>query len=421
MISDNKTATLSANGILVERTLSVEDGWIVGSIQVESISQQPEVVHVVEELPEALPVESVGFKRDDPPEQGEITADRISVNLPVEDTAVSVEFGIELADAVDEVAFDEPTIERVDAASEPPSVAQTDGGEAPLAEIRDGETATDEPATSAEGSADDAGTEGPASTAAGADSDEAAAQSGAYSTAASVRDVIRQGTDDDAAADGTAPADETDEGPTTQSPRGSVEARLDWLSSRVDEFAAYTSALEAFLDEQGTAQEFMDRIDADVAELSAEIDTVSEELESIRESNQAVGDELRQRTESLEERIEDARRSVEVELEDVSDSVDAEVERVDGTLADHDEELDSLRADYEALEARVDDLEAEIETNGQTIDAIEADVSSVADDVESLRTEVAGLRSDVSELSDFRTSLADVFAGADVDPVDTDE
>ncbi|MFC7019981.1 MULTISPECIES: hypothetical protein [Haloarcula] len=405
MISDNKTATVSANGILVERTLSVEDGWVVGTIQVESISQRRDVVHVVEELPDDLPVESVGFKRDDPPSDGEITCERVSVRLPVEGDAVSVDFGIELADPVSDVAFEEPRIERVDAADPSDSVAQTDGGENPAAQT-DGDAPTARP-QSADGSGATGDTDAPEGAGGAPPSASAGGQQGVSVSSTSVKDVIR-GTD----ADDSEEEDGTGEATQGQSPRRSVEARLDYLSSRVDEFAAYTTALESFLDEQGTAQEFIDRIDEEVAELGTAVEAVSEEVDAVRETNQDLGDELRRRTDDLEARIEDAHGSLEDDLDDVRTRLDDDVARLDGSLDDQAEDLDSLRADYEALEARVSDIEAEIERNAETVDSVEASVSDVADDVDVLRAEVETLRGDVEGLSEFRASLADAFGGS---------
>ena len=414
MISDNKTATVSANGILVERTLSVEDGWVVGTIQVESISQRPDVVHVVEEFPDDLPVESVGFKRDDPPSDGEITPQRVSVRLPVEDDAVSVDFGIELADPVSDVAFEEPLIERVDAADPSNSVAQTDGGENPAAQT-DGDAATAAP-QSADGSGATGGTDAPEGADGASPSASGGGQQGVYAPSTSVKDVIRGADTGDADED-----DGTGESTQVQSPRRSVETRLDYLSARVDEFAAYTTALESFLDEQGTAQEFIDRVDEEVAELAAAVEEVSADVDAVRETNQDLGDELRRRADDLEARIEDAQGAVEDDLDDVRAKVDDDVARLDAHLDDQVEDLDSLRADYEALEARVSDIEAEIERNAETVDSVEASVSDVADDVDALQAEVETLRGDVEGLSEFRASLADAFGGSGEPATPADE
>ncbi len=408
MISDNKTATASANGILVERTLSIEDGWVVGTIQVESISQRPDVVYVTEELPDDLPVESVGFKRDDPPSDGEITPQRVSVALPVEDDAVSVDFGIELADTVDDVAFDEPEIERVETAAPSPSVAQTDGGENPATE-GDDDTAT-APPSEVDGAGTTASTDGPDQADGPTTGASGAGQQGVYASSGSVKDVIRQ-TDEEGTGNAGA-ADGAGEARQTHSPPRSVETRLDYLSARVDEFAAYTTALESFLDEEGTAQEFIDRVDGEVADLATALEEVSEEVDTIRETNQDLGEELRHRTDELEDRIDDAQQSVEDDLDAVRTQLDDDVARLDSSLDDQGDDLDSLRADYEALEARVSDIEAEIEGNAETIDAVETSVSDVADDVDTLRAEVETLRADVEGLSEFRASLADAFGGA---------
>ncbi|WP_415381522.1 hypothetical protein [Halosimplex sp. TS25] len=125
---------------------------------------------------------------------------------------------------------------------------------------------------------------------------------------------------------------------------GSVDAKLDHCMSRIGELDAYVDALEAFLDDEGTAEQLLT--------------------------------EVREDLRTIESRVEDVERRV--------DSVEAAQSRLDDRLASVESDLDTVAE----LDDAVDDLDASVaETRAELTDAVaevEAEVSALGEDVESV-------------------------------------
>ncbi|WP_232701624.1 hypothetical protein [Halobacterium wangiae] len=142
---------------------------------------------------------------------------------------------------------------------------------------------------------------------------------------------------------------------------GSTEVEIEHVQSRVSELEAYTDALEAFLDDNGPAQDLLSELEADVASLS-------DDLGELEASVENAADER----ETLRERVAD---------------VEADFDAVD----DLSEDLERLRGDVEALDERVADTE----------DAV-FEIEDVEDDLEDLEDHV-------DEIEQWRSQLSDVF------------
>jgi len=122
---------------------------------------------------------------------------------------------------------------------------------------------------------------------------------------------------------------------------GSIQARLQRVQADVADLRAYTDALEDFLDESGTGQQLID-----------EVDSFASDLEDIEDS-----------LESMDTRLEDTGE----EVSDVQDSI-------------------------EDLEAAVDDLESQV---------ADEDVADRIEDVEE----------DITELRDWQEQIKQTFGG----------
>lgn len=131
-----------------------------------------------------------------------------------------------------------------------------------------------------------------------------------------------------AASGGESHSEETREGTPTldggELPR-SLEVRLDHLSARVSAFNAYTRSLEGFIDEHGTASEFLDRIDTDL---------------------EAMDDRL----EACRDRVETVDRTQTQQLETVS-----------ATVTDLQDEVGEMHSALEAVRERQDSIQQELE------------------------------------------------------------
>jgi hypothetical protein len=169
-------------------------------------------------------------------------------------------------------------------------------------------------------------------------------------------------------------------------PRTSTELRLDHLHSRVDELAAYTDALEAFLDEEGTAQRILTELSENIASLEARTDDLEDELES--------------RTSDLEAQLES--RTSEVE--------DQFASRIDDLADRLETEVGEARTERETIEDQVESLASEQAAQGERVSGIADAVSSNSDDIDHLAGDV---RSDIDELVDAVEALESTVESLD--------
>ncbi len=304
----------------------------MGTVTIRSTSSEPLVlVHVVDEFAADLPVEAVGFQKGEGPDSGDITPQRASMKQAVEDEPVRIRYGIRLSEPVERVELGPPAIRGVETATMTRSgTSQSDSGEPSSA---GGSATPGSSGSSSSTSPGSAGIPGPAT--------------------------------------GSAETSAIDSGEGRD--RRSVEARVDWLSARVGEFAAYTDALEELINEHGTAPELIDRLEGEIAGLDERLDDVDDRV-----------DGLQDRAEGIESGVEDDVQRIEDSLEDGS-------------------------AERDALEGRIDGLESELGEVRESVRAVEGEVSEVSEKVSAMREDLDAVRTEVNRLTEMGESLADVF------------
>lgn len=169
----------------------------------------------------------------------------------------------------------------------------------------------------------------------------------------------------DGAGDGESPAARPGDGPGTDGQASghadpedgspSLEARLRHVQADVADLRAYTDALEAFIDESGTARQLLDRLEG--------------------------------RLEAVETRL---------------DTLEGTVERHDETIADLEASTSSLAGDVDAHDEAIDALEdrlAPVESSMQDVE----DLSRIVDRLDRLEATV-------EEVDDWRESIRDALA-----------
>lgn len=187
----------------------------------------------------------------------------------------------------------------------------------------------------------------------------------------------------------------------------STEVRLDHLHSRVDKFAAYTDALESFIDDEGTAETILEELRDEVAslddrttELESSLEERTTDLEARLEEqtatldaslDHAVADAADER-DGLADRLDDLTRSqreTRTDLDDLADRHAAEAERVDGIAqavgsnTDDIEQLaDDVRGELDALQATVESLESNLGDVTGRFDDLESRLDDRIDDLE---------------------------------------
>jgi methyl-accepting chemotaxis protein len=134
-----------------------------------------------------------------------------------------------------------------------------------------------------------------------------------------------------------------DELGTAEQPRRSVEARLKQVQTDVADVRAYTNALEAFIDEKGSAREVIDRFEATLANVEESVDAVDA------------------RADANEADLADVRADL-ATLQDDVDSLAGELETVATGLESLEDSLEAVEARLPEgdVEARLDDIDAEL-------------------------------------------------------------
>lgn len=194
--------------------------------------------------------------------------------------------------------------------------------------------------------------------------------------------------DVDEADDGeeTAQEDGADESAGRPASR-SVDVRLDRLSARIEEFAAYADALEGIIDEHGTAPEFIDRIEDELDDIDDRLDAVRDEVDSVQDRHE----------EDLDDVHADLLR------------VDDELGRVDDDVAHLESDVEQNESAIRTVEDDVDEVEADLESVRNAVETVEEEVATVSDEVETMHDELETLHTEVEALQAFRDSLAQAF------------
>ncbi|WP_227131823.1 hypothetical protein [Halorubellus salinus] len=168
-------------------------------------------------------------------------------------------------------------------------------------------------------------------------------------------------------------------------PRTSTEARIDHLQTRVEKLTAYTDALEAFLDENGTARDVLEDLQADVGSLHERSVAAAEDRDELR----ADVDDVEAKTGDIEAKTDDIEAKTDA-FEEAFEAVDARVETIESEQA--------------AERERVDGLASAVRSNSDDIDHLAADVR---EDVDELADAVDDLTATVESIDERLATLSE--------------
>ncbi|WP_435344820.1 hypothetical protein [Haloarchaeobius sp. HRN-SO-5] len=181
-------------------------------------------------------------------------------------------------------------------------------------------------------------------------------------------------------------------------PKPSVDVRLRYLGGRVDDLAAYTDAIEAFIDEEGTAHGLLT--------------DVQDRLGSLEREHSDLADGLDEQATELS----DVRDAVD-DLAEAVGGVEADVAQLEATVTDHDDELQEVRATLDDTTTELRETTATTEEHGDAIErheaAIEATESAIAEfreeDHAALVDRIERLEDAVEENTDWRKRVRSAF------------
>jgi len=154
---------------------------------------------------------------------------------------------------------------------------------------------------------------------------------------------------------------------------GAMKARIENLQTNVSDLEAYIDALEEFLEENGTGLDVIEDVQNGLDDLETQLS-------------------------DLESEVTDATDQVS-ELDDNMDTLESNLE---GDLADLESDLKSLKADIKDLETDSDSIQ-------DTIEDVESQVEEVAD----VEDDVADIEDEIEELKEWREQLSSVLGAAD--------
>ncbi|KAB1190046.1 hypothetical protein GJR96_17905 [Haloferax sp. MBLA0076] len=121
----------------------------------------------------------------------------------------------------------------------------------------------------------------------------------------------------------------------------SLDVRLEHVQNRVDNLAAYTTALEEFLDENGTAEQVLDDLQTDTAEMREDIERLESALSASKEAIQTIESQV----ESIEDRMVTT-STFEERLSDLDERLVSE-SALEAQVAELTDELEAIRGDVE--------------------------------------------------------------------------
>lgn len=158
---------------------------------------------------------------------------------------------------------------------------------------------------------------------------------------------------------------------------GSVDARIGDLQNDVADLRAYTGALEEFLDEEGSGQEILDDLQAQVAGVEASLD------------------DLEDRASRNSDRIGE---------------VDADLASLDEEVLDVSENLSEVESTVSELESQVQSVDDRMATLSEDIESVQEEVGADIDDrVGDLETRLDDIQGDLDQLDQMRKQLSSVF------------
>lgn len=207
----------------------------------------------------------------------------------------------------------------------------------------------------------------------------------------------------------------------------STNVRIRHVQSRVDDLAAYTEALEEFIDDNGTAKTLIESFESEVESVRTDLEGMGDEIENTKDE----GAQARARVADLEAGLDELETGVESDLADLEADVDelgelgstldvleSQIEALEDLVATNTEEasvldgeIEDLRDDFEAVES----LEDEIETLSHDVtdlsDSVSAAETRTDEKVEAIRSDVADIEDELKALHEWRDQLGSVFGG----------
>ncbi|WP_336327616.1 hypothetical protein [Halovenus sp. HT40] len=175
---------------------------------------------------------------------------------------------------------------------------------------------------------------------------------------------------------------------------GSDQARIAQIQDDISDLRAYTSALEEFLDENGTGEELIEDFEQQLNSFDQRLESVQSELQSNSEEVSAVSEEVEEMSETVS--------TVDSEM----DSLGEEVDEVSSDVSSIESEVEDVSSDLEEMDTTVDELDASIDEIEESIGELEAQVTD-----EDVAERVDELEAQIDDLQTWQEQIKNTFGG----------
>ncbi|MFT4946863.1 MAG: archaellum component FlaC [Natronomonas sp.] len=405
--------TVSSDGVTVVKRFE-EDEFPVPAIafEFESAREESVTVRMDDTVPEGIEVEDLGFHPEYGSEFWAIDDDTISFERELEaEEHYTTVYGIRATGSDNVQQFlTEPTIGSV----EPPlpgdgehagdvvpetndSVAQaaiSDDGEIPGLEAdADEEDADDEDVTTLElndpnNSERRAAEGGDRSAAEGEDATlSVSGESLTAALAAEIRQQNVSGEDLKLLRRALDVAEKEDNS-------GSDRARIEQLQDDISDLRAYTSALEEFLDENGTGTELIE-------DFEQQLDSFDQRLESVNSELQSNSEQVSTASENVD-RMSETVSTVESEIDSLSEDVD----EVNTEMSAVEAEIEGVSSDLEEVDTTVDELDSAVDEIGESVADLEEQLAD-----EDVTQRIDDLEEQIADLQTWQAQIKETFGG----------
>ena len=189
---------------------------------------------------------------------------------------------------------------------------------------------------------------------------------------------------------------------------GTTTAQIEQIQADVSSLRAYTSALEEFLDENGTAQEIIedfenqvDTFEDQLSTLQSSLDENSEQLETVTSEVEGFSGEISSISEEMD--------AVSTEIEDMTDKI----ESIDGRVDSVTDEMDALSGDVDDVSGQVDSMDEQFDDVTNTIDDLESEIASLEEDITDgeVAERVDDIEEDIDDLRTWQDQIKQTFGG----------
>jgi predicted nucleic acid-binding Zn-ribbon protein len=376
--------TVASNGITVIKTFEA-DAFPVPAIafRIRSDRTEPVTVRLVDDVPENVAVEDLGFHPEYGSEHWTIEDDEITFERDIEsEETYTTVYGIRATGTDDVEQFlTEPEIADVDPPLEDEDGVVGGSGSDVVRDVISGNTDSVPGLEDEDADEEDIGTldlKDPNAVDQGGEEDDEQAEAEADDeeedeadeAEAEDEDAHEETEADDTGGDGamidadsvvTALVNEIEEGTVDDgqlevlreelgvngddSGGAAVDARIESLQSDVSDLEAYIDALEEFLNENGKGEDLIEDVQEQIDELEGKLSGFEDDIESNSDDVSSLSSDL--------DELDDDLSKIKADIKDFGD----DIEEIEGSIDSLGNELD----DVENVEDRVDDIDGEIE------------------------------------------------------------